>query len=307
MHSLFNDVKLREQIMSSEEAMKFEKIIENVEMRYKNTIQRRKFRSASYVMRLIIFGAEHLISVILRFPLSRVPYLFAMTSSMSPKKLKDLLGWGVRRGTIVHPSLAKNFRTGKALIVYYSTTGNTEKVALAIKEGVRKAGLEPTVKMVSEAFEEELYDYDLVCIGTPVVHGLPPHPVMKFILKKGTDYRKRKEVRIKTHRVPGKDALVFVTFSGPHVGVVEALPAGKYIQQSLAHMGFDVKGEWYIVGEFHGWKDGSTRGRLGDIRGRPNARDLVEIEKKTIELVKSLRNVSAFPFPASIWCNAESV
>ena len=259
------------------------------------------------MMRLIIFGAEHLISVILRFPLSRVPYLFAMTSSISPKKLKDLLGWGVRRATTIHPPLAKNFRSGKALIVYYSTTGNTEKVALAINEGVKKAGLVPTLKKISEASDEDLYDYDLVCIGTPVIHGLPPHPVMKFILEKGTEYRKRNEVRINARRVPGKDALIFVTFSGPHVGVVEALPAGKYIQQSLAHMGFDVKGEWYIVGEFHGWKDGSTRGKLGDIRGRPNAQDLAKIEEKTIELVKSLKNVSAFPFPTSVWCNAESV
>ena len=293
--------------MSKRETMKFENMIQNVEMKYRNTIQKRYFESLRYVVWLRNFAVEHLISLMLRFPIFRVPYVSAMNSHSSPEKLKNLLGWGVRRATTNHPPLSKAFRTGKALIVYYSTTGNTEKVALAIKEGVIKAGLEPVIKKISEAFEEELYDYDLVCIGTPVIHGLPPSPVMKFMLEKGTEYRKRSEVRINARRIPGKDALVFVTFSGPHIGVVEAIPTGKYIQQSLAHMGFDVKGEWYVVGEFHGWKEGSTRGRLGDIRGRPNAQDLVRIEKKTIKLVKSLRNVSAYPFAASVWCSAESL
>lgn len=60
----------------------------------------------------------------------------------------------------------------------------------------------------------------------------------------------------------------------------------------LEHLGFEVKGEWYIVGEFHGWKAGSTRGRLGDIRVRPNAEDLARIEEKTVELVRAVKCVS---------------
>lgn len=157
---------------------------------------------------------------------------------------------------------------------------------------MRQGGLEPIRKKVSEAFEEELYDYDLVCFGTPVIHSLPPPPVMKFILEKGNEYRIREEVRLPAHRIPGKNALVFVTFSGPHIGVDEALPAGKYLCQFLEHLGFEVRGEWYVVGEFHGWKELSTRGRLGDIRGRPNAEDLARIEEKTVKLVKSLKSVS---------------
>ncbi len=91
-------------------------------------------------------------------------------------------------------------------------------------------------------------------------------------------------------KIPGKYALVFVTFSGPHVGIDEALPAGKYLVQEFEHLGFDVKGEWYIVGEFHGWKTGSTRGKMGDIRGRPNTEDLARIEKKAARLAKSLKS-----------------
>jgi len=230
-----------------------------------------------------------IISLVLRFPLSRVPYFFVMKCRLSPEKIRDGLEWSVRRATTFNPALSKIFRTGKALIIYYSRTGNTEKVALAIERGVKKGGLEPTIKKVSEAFNEDLYDYDLVCFGTPVLHALPPPPVMKLIHKNFVKYRKRpSEVQVPARRIPGKNALIFVTFSGPHVGVDEALPAGKLLVQEFEHLGFDVKGEWYVVGEFHGWKEGSTRGKLGDIRGRPNAEDLARIEEKTIKLVKSL-------------------
>jgi flavodoxin I len=235
-----------------------------------------------------------LFSLALRFPLSRVPYLFALNWHLSPKKLKDNLEWGVRRAVTFHPALSETFRTRKALIVYYSRTGNTEKVALAIERGVRKGGLEPTIKNVSETFNEDYYDYDLVCFGTPVMHALPPPPVMKLIHKKFVEYRRPlSEVRLPARPIPGKYALVFVTFSGPHIGVAEALPAGKLLVQEFLHLGFEVKGEWYIVGEFHGWKKGSTKGKLGDIRGRPNAEDLARVEEKTIKLVSSLAKRSS--------------
>jgi hypothetical protein len=111
---------------------------------------------------------------------------------------------------------------------------------------------------------------------------------MEFLGEKGTEYRLRHEVFINQKKVSGKNALVFVTYSGPHIGIDEAIPSGKYMRQNLEHMGFNVRGEWYIVGEFHGWKAGSTRGKLGDIRGRPNAKDLARIEENTVRLVRLL-------------------
>jgi len=176
------------------------------------------------------------------------------------------------------------------LIIYYSRTGNTQKVAFAIERGLRKEGLEPTIKNVSEASDEDYYDHDLVCFGTPCLHALPPPPVMKLMHKNFARYRKSpSEVGMPAIPIPGKYALVFVTFSGPHVGVNEALPAGKLLVQEFEHLGFEVKGEWYIVGEFHGWKEGSTKGKMGDIRGRPNAEDLARIEEKAIKLARSMK------------------
>ena len=247
------------------------------------------FENSGKYLVLMIAG---LVSLILRIPLLRTPYLCAMDSHVVPKKLRNRLGWSARRAVTFHPGLSKVLTTGKALIIYYSVTGNTEKVALAIQKGVRKGGLEPTIKKISEAYKEELYNYDLVCFGTSVLHAFVPPPVNRFIRKKMGDYGgkgKRYEIRVPTPKIPGKNALVFVTFSGPHIGLEEALPAGKYTRAFFGHLGFEVKREWYVVGEFHGWKVGSTRGLFGDIRGRPNAGDLTRIEEKTIKLVKSLK------------------
>jgi len=99
-----------------------------------------------------------------------------------------------------------------------------------------------------------------------------------------------RKVWLSSPKIPGKAALVFVTYSGPHIGLNEALPAGKYIRQFFEHLGFAVVGEWYIVGEFHGWKEANQKGRLGDIRGRPNAQDLANVERNAKNIVKLLKH-----------------
>jgi hypothetical protein len=232
-----------------------------------------------------------LVSLILRFPLLRIPYLSAMKSGLFPVKLRNRLEMNAKRAVAVHPSLSKIFKTGKALIIYYSVTGNTEKVALAIERGVRKGGLEPIIKKVSEAYQEELFDYDLICFGTPVLHAFVPPPVNKFIRKKSREYGARNQIMVPSPKIPGKIALVFVTYSGPHIGIDEASPAGMYVKSFFGHLGFEAKGEWYVIGEFRGLgklgKMYSVRGFLGDIRGRPKTEDLARIEEKTIKYVKS--------------------
>lgn len=180
-------------------------------------------------------------------------------------------------------------RMNNALIVYHSNTGNTEKVAFAIQRGLEKEGMEVTVKKVNEAIKEEFYNYDLVCFGSSVLHALPPPPVFKFIRKNDRRYRIADEVQVSSPKMVNKNALVFVTYSGPHCGVNEALPVGKYIRQFFEHLGFDVKDEWYEVGEFYNWELGNIKGRMGDIRGRPNEEDLALVELKTSQLARSLK------------------
>ena len=59
----------------------------------------------------------------------------------------------------------------KLLIIYYTRTKNTEKLAEEIAEGVRMSGAEAVVKKVQEADPEEILDYDGVVMGSPVYYG----------------------------------------------------------------------------------------------------------------------------------------
>ena len=47
--------------------------------------------------------------------------------------------------------------------------------------------------------------------------------------------------------------------------------------------------EWYTVGEFKGNEKASIHGKLGDIRGRPNEEDLLDIENKVREILRDIK------------------
>ena len=52
----------------------------------------------------------------------------------------------------------------KALIIYWSKTGNTAKVANAVKQGLETAEVQVTLKKQEEAEDVDYFDYDLVCV-----------------------------------------------------------------------------------------------------------------------------------------------
>ena len=171
-----------------------------------------------------------------------------------------------------------------ALIIYWSNTGNTQKVAFAIKEGLEKAGLNVDLKKPQEAAEEDFFNYDLVCIGSPSIEWQPAKPIADLLKAKLNLHRSQGKIKPCAPKVEGKNALVFCTYSGPHTGIDEVTPAGKTMRQYFEHFGFNVVSEWYVVGEFHGREDLSTQGRLGDIHGKPTAEDLAKIKKKAEQL-----------------------
>jgi hypothetical protein len=175
-----------------------------------------------------------------------------------------------------------------AIIVYWSKTGNTEKVALAIQEGLEEAGTGVILKRVEDAGNVDFYAYDLVCIGFPSYQWRPPKPMDEFLNAKLRAYRNQGRVKIGAPKVAGKNALIFCTYSGPHTGIREAMPAGLYAGQFFEHLGFTVQDEWYVVGEFHGSEEFSTGGRLGDIRGRPNEEDLRKVKEDARRLVDAM-------------------
>lgn len=69
----------------------------------------------------------------------------------------------------------------KVLILYYSQTGNTKKIAMAIKEGMEMEGAKVEIMKIKDAKAEDLDKYELVGIGSPVWDGAEPPNVRRFI------------------------------------------------------------------------------------------------------------------------------
>jgi hypothetical protein len=178
----------------------------------------------------------------------------------------------------------------KAAVIYWSKTGNTEKAARAIRDGLEAGGAEVQLARVVEAEDIDYYDYALVCIGFPSYQWSPPQAVVKLLKQKLREHAR--EGRVQLNAAPAEDtsALVFCTYSGPHTGINEAIPAGKYAGQFFEHVGIRVLDEWYIVGEYHDNEEASTLGCMGDIRGRPSEEDLRHLRGRATSLVRRLRS-----------------
>jgi flavodoxin len=175
----------------------------------------------------------------------------------------------------------------KVLNLYYSATGNTDKVANQIEETLRQIGHEVETVKVGTDTEVNILAYDFVFVGSGVYAWLPGKPLLDLIGKLREEYAKAGEIKPASPRRPGKKAVVYCTFGGGHTGTNEAVPAVKYMGQLFDHLGYEIVGEWYIVGEFHGkLRHLSTGGRLGDIQGRPNEADLQEISQRVVGILR---------------------
>jgi hypothetical protein len=161
-------------------------------------------------------------------------------------------------------------------------------VASAIRDGLQDAGATVSMLKTTEAENIDYFDYDLVCVGAPSIQWHPPKQVTEFLLKKFDEYRKQEKIKSGAPKVQGKNALLFVTYSGPHTGLREATPVGLYMGQFFEHIGFNVLGEWYVLSEFVGNEERSTKGRMGDIRGKPTKEELERIRLEAKNLVSKL-------------------
>lgn len=69
----------------------------------------------------------------------------------------------------------------KALIIYDSETGNTEKMAVMIAEGIREAGgVECVVKRVEDATLEDLIQAHGAIVGSPTYYGCMSGKLKEF-------------------------------------------------------------------------------------------------------------------------------
>jgi flavorubredoxin len=175
----------------------------------------------------------------------------------------------------------------KTAVIYWSKTGNTEKVAEVIRDTTESKGHDVDYLRTEDAMDLDYYDYDLFCIGFPSYRWHPPKPVDEFLTDHHRRYSKLGRIVPGAPRLVGRYAVIFCTYSGTHTGIDEAIPAGKYAGQFFDHLGFTVLDEIYVIGE-HESEQESTMGRLGDIRGRPDERDLNQVRNRIETILDQL-------------------
>lgn len=176
----------------------------------------------------------------------------------------------------------------KALVLYDSLGGNTEKVAACIEKALSDSGVAADRVKCGSDTDVDFYEYDLVFMGSPSISWLPTKPMMEFASAKTKAYSASGDVAPSCPVRPGKFAVCFCTYAGPHIGADEATPVTMWLRAFLMHLGFSVLDQWLTVGEIHAKPEMNKVGRLGDITGRPNDADLAEIENKVKGLLAGL-------------------
>jgi flavodoxin len=171
----------------------------------------------------------------------------------------------------------------RGLILYQSLSGNTEKVALRFKKVFENKGWSCDIFKVDKSLTPDnlpfrFQDYDFLCAGSGVYAALPGKEITDLIFKY-THQPKRDGKLVRVHRriTPGpKKGVVFVTYAGTHLGPKEAEPSLSLLDLEIEHLKFKCVGRFSCPG---GIGKRPTLGQWhGDIRGRPNERDLKKAE-----------------------------
>ena len=68
----------------------------------------------------------------------------------------------------------------KAIVVYYSRSGNTKKMAEIIAAAMNDAGLSTECKSVDKVKADDLLKYDAIVIGSPTYYGHMAGPIKQL-------------------------------------------------------------------------------------------------------------------------------
>jgi hypothetical protein len=214
----------------------------------------------------------------------------------------------------------------KALVLYASYTGNTEKVAVRLESTFVKNRWSCDRIQIRKRSEDILHPrfdlacYDFVCVGSGIRSHLPYNEILNVLrrLRLGADPRYSLRMRdetipyieeplpkgpppwtaqslVESHRKidlgPGSPrAIVFVTYSGCEFGPKEADPSLRLLDLEIEHLGFRCVGHFSCPGRF--LDHPMPNAYHGDIRHRPDEHDLLVAERF---LEKRLREAEAVP------------
>jgi len=97
----------------------------------------------------------------------------------------------------------------KVLVVYYSKTGNTQKMAEAVAEGAREVvGVQAELASVDDTTPDHLLDADGVVFGSPVYYGAMAAPLKDLFDRSVCHHQK----------LTGKVAAAFASSGAVHGG-----------------------------------------------------------------------------------------
>jgi len=93
----------------------------------------------------------------------------------------------------------------KGLVVYDSATGNTEKMAMAISQGMKRAGLDVEAKRVKNVSLSDLIDADAIVLGSPTYFATMSNHMKRFI---------DESVKIYPDKLKDKVGAAFTSYQG---------------------------------------------------------------------------------------------
>ncbi|MBD3212851.1 MAG: hypothetical protein GF311_09605 [Candidatus Lokiarchaeota archaeon] len=168
----------------------------------------------------------------------------------------------------------------KILITYFSNTGNTEKVANAMKDALSDQEID--LFKAKEMNPQNLNNYDIVILGSGIYAG----KINRSIL----DLMKRAD------QIPSK----FILFN-THASLEHYQHSFKRVKKIISNAGAEVIGEWDCRGDNIGLPKEIIEQRLAslppeerkkaeksqkDLKGRPNNEDLNNAKKFITSIIK---------------------
>jgi flavodoxin/NAD-dependent dihydropyrimidine dehydrogenase PreA subunit len=194
----------------------------------------------------------------------------ASTSVLAASKLAGFVDpHGIANAAETSGTAAKGSGSVKCVVIYFSMTGNTEKVAKAIQKGLEQAAGNCDIFPIKEANPHKLAGYDLIAFGYPLMGPMLKTNIINFI----DDLR----------YVGGKHMFLFSTSDSGGNNFPVCVP--KLKEHGLIPIGYKA------------WR-GSVYGPLGDptpskADGHPDKTDLEDAEAFGKEMVESSKKIYA--------------
>lgn len=133
----------------------------------------------------------------------------------------------------------------RAIVIYDSRYGNTEKIARSLERGLKASGVETLCSRDSQVFTDLLKEYDLIAVGGPTEFVSASRPMKDFLDK------------LKKANLGGKHGFAFDTKLDSRISG----SAAGYIEKHLKHCGLEI-----IYPRASAIVLGGQKGEKGDVK-----------------------------------------